>query len=151
MSEKRVVEVRGTSLLGLVNPGTKLTLLVGAYACNAPKRGDWVAHRYGGNPDPIAKVIAAVPGDQVHLAGCVEQDVVPRQCLFIGGRQSRTSDGTPHFVQPQEARLLGPYLEAAIPSDTYLLLSNRPSGTVDSRQFGLVAREDLLGMLRRQE
>ena len=152
VSEEQPVEIRGTSLLGLMPPGSSAKLLLNAYACNEPRRGDIVVHRFAGNRDPVVKILAAVPGDTFSIDDCPPDDVLPRRCLILRGKTSRTSEGTTYLLQPKEEALLGEYVRSnagVIPPSTYLLLSNRQSGTVDSRQFGLVSRADLLGPLQR--
>jgi signal peptidase I len=141
----RPVEVRGNSLGTLAPAGTRLVLLEGYYRCNAVRRGDVVALRYGGDKSPLSKVVHGVPGDRLAL------EVTARgERLSINGQVAKTSEGVPFEIDAAADRMLRGYVRGfggVIPKDAYLVLGDRSGRTVDSRRFGLVARADLLGLL----
>ena len=141
VSQRLPVEVRGTSLLPLFNPGDKLTLELGYYNCRPPKRDELVIHRL--KDRDIVKIIKAVPGDRVSIAPCERA-----RCIAVNDSLARTSDGDPYYVTPQEERLLSMYekdYNGMLPAKALLILSNRAAGTIDSRSFGLVSVNDLVG------
>lgn len=145
VSGREQVEVRGQSLGRLFPPGSALTLLHGYYRCNDVRRGDVVALRFGGDAQPLAKVVHAVPGDRLALVGTPQGER-----LVVNGEVARNSEGAPYGVDAAAQRMLGTYVrgfEGVVPKGAYLVLGDQAIRTMDSRVFGLVAREDLLGRL----
>ena len=135
----------GESLGSVARSGDALLLLEGYYGCNRVQRGDLVALRWAGRAAPLAKVAHGLPGDvlSLHLGpGGWE--------LRVNGAPARTSQGEPYFIDERSRRVLAQYAQregGRIPEGGYLLLGDRATLTTDARAFGLVAREDLLGLL----
>jgi signal peptidase I len=138
IEEERLV-ISGESLAPMVADGTVATLQRGYYACHDPERDDLVAYDYAGRDLPLAKVVKGIPGDRLR---------VEDSALYINGDISRNSGGTPFSLSDREMRMLGLYADSypVIPEDAYLLMGER-SGAIDGGEFGLVARQDLIGRI----
>ena len=141
-------EVRGVSMAPLVKPGEYVEVQPGYYAHNEVRRGDLVAYRYSGDYIPLLKQVRALPGDT--------WDLVPRpgglSGIAVNGRELTNSIGQPYAVSSKKARKLELYIHdyPRIPPDTYLILGEEPEGTVDSTEFGLVSKSDILGKVSRR-
>jgi signal peptidase I len=136
-------EVRGTSLSGLIEPGTTVRIVVGYYSDHLPDLGDVVAYHYAGNDVPVIKVVKGRPGDTFKL---VPDGSIWR--IHINGRAVATSDGTPYAMDRRQHRMLALYERdygGVVPAEAYLIMGNLPRGTTDSSRFGLVSRRDFWG------
>jgi signal peptidase I len=144
--DRETKTVRGQSLSGLVKDGSRVTLLHGYYACHEPLRGDLVLYDYAGNDYPLLKQIRAIPGDSFAL-----QTEGSGSKIMINGESLTTSTGDVFIFNEAAAKLLSLYVrdfQGVIPQESYLILGNLAHGSVDSSQFGLVAKKDLLGKVR---
>jgi signal peptidase I len=144
--DRETKTVRGQSLSGLVKDGSRVTFLHGYYACHEPARGDLVLYDYAGNDYPLLKQIRAIPGDSLSL-----QAEGNKTQIMINGEPLKTSSGEVFIFGEATAKLLALYVrdfQGVIPQESYLILGNLPHGSVDSSQFGLVAKKDLLGKVR---
>jgi type IV secretory pathway protease TraF len=68
--------------------------------------------------------------------------------LLINGELARNSEYIPYSLSEQGRRLMELYARdyrGTIPGNAYLILGNRPEGTLDSTRFGLVGASDILG------
>ena len=142
--------VRGNSLQGLIEPGSNLSIAMGFYECNPVERGDVIIYGYSGNSDPVVKIVKAVPGDSW---GLVQIDDTLSH-LNVNGQELLNSEGEAYEVNQKEAKLLSLYIRdyhGFIPANAYLILGNIVSGSLDSRHFGLVAKQDLQGKVLRVE
>src|SRR5579859_4034902 len=143
VSRIEVRTVRGDSLGSVAPQGTRLKLVFDYYGCHEVERGDVVAFRYAGNPwAPVVKVARGLPGDSFA--------VVPHDTwheLLIEGKAARTHDGRPYRLDDGAERVLSRLartLGGVIPPDAYLLLGERPDGSIDATRVGLVAKNQLL-------
>jgi type IV secretory pathway protease TraF len=103
----------------------------------------------GAGDELAAKIIAVVPGDSWRLAtssrGGIWNIVVNELVLT-------NSENVPYEVDIRAYTLLSLYEKdygRRMPSDTYMLLGNLPSGSADSRKFGLIDKKDILGKVTR--
>ncbi len=136
-------EVRGGSLSGIIASGASIEVLVGYYACHPVLRNDIVMYRYGGNPEPIIKIVRGVPGDALKLQ---KEGAVWR--IVVNGKVLATSGGAPYALGDAAHRILSLYVPeggVVIASSTYLIFGNLAEGSVDSTRFGLVDVSDILG------
>jgi len=135
--------VRGSSMEGLFAPGEEIKIAKGFYACNEIKRGDVVVYNFSGNENPIIKNVKAVPGD---LFALKEQE--GSWTIEINGNNLKNSADELYLLGEKEHQMLSLYekdYQGKIPPETYLILGNIPSGTMDSSRFGLVGKKDILG------
>jgi signal peptidase I len=136
-------EVRGTSLTGLIEPGSIVRIVVDYYRTHEPRIGDVVAYNYAGNDVPVIKVVKGKPGDSFHL----KQDGSVWR-IYINESVVTTSDGTPYAMDARQHRMLSLYERdygGVVPPEAYLIMGNLPRGTTDSSRFGLVSRQDFVG------
>src|SRR5262245_23497033 len=123
-TEQRIV--RGTSLAGLVEPGTTVDVLFGYYRSHPVVRGDLIAYRYAGDADPIIKVVKAVPGDRFELRrdGTVWSIVVNDTVVT-------NSAGKRYELDDARSQMLALYehdYHGVIPPGAYLILGNQVHG-----------------------
>ena len=135
--------VTGNSLCGIVEAGDRIRVAMRVDQCNPIVRGDIVLYRFYGNENPVIKVVRGVPGDTLSLE---ESDGGFH--IVVNGEILENSFREPFLNGEAERRLLGLYISdygSRIPGGAYLLLGNRPEGTMDSTRFGLVSGQDILG------
>ncbi len=140
--EKRMV--RGNSLAPIVKNGETITALFGYYECNEVKRNDMVLYSYAGNENPLMKIIRGVSGDSFRL----EETGRGTWHILINDEILKNSEGAPYLISGKKYEMLALYERSyggKIPQSAFLLLGNVPSGTIDSTQFGLIGKTDILG------
>ena len=135
---KKTVIVRGTSMLPLLDDGAVLTLAEHFYECgNLPQKGDLVAYDFAGNKFPLIKTVVATDQSTVTLEG---------DTLRVDGATLKNSAGKTYFFTDGEKQLLQMYFpEGKLPEDSMLILGDNTKNSEDSRKFGAVAIEDVLG------
>jgi len=139
--------VRGNSLTGLIENGETVKILFGYYDCNPIEREDIVAYNYKGNKNLIVKIVKGLPGDRFELKRTREG-----WNILINNETLKNSEGENYLIESNKYELLSLYGEDydnLIPNETYLILGNLVSGSVDSTKFGLVDRKDILGKVVR--
>ena len=151
--EKRLV--KGNSLTPILNPGDQVKILFNYYECSKiqagevdntfkVKRDDIIAYDFAGQPsEPIIKIIKAIPGDSFKL-----QRAGSNWNILINNKILKNSQGQPYNLPEAKYKMLHLYerdFNGLIPADTYLILGNLPSGSLDSTRFGLVHKNDILG------
>lgn len=144
ITKKELKTVRGGSLSGLVEDGATIKALYGYYDCHRGKRGDIVLYSYAGNDNPLIKVIKAAPGDQFSLE---EAEAGGGWNIVVNGEILETSAGEPYVIAGKKYDMLALYEKDygdGIPENTYILLGEQPSGSMDSTRFGLVHKDDIL-------
>lgn len=136
--EKRV---EGTSMVPLIEPGTVIQVLSGYYACHPVERDDVVLYHYAGDKSPLIKMVKGVSGDRWSL-----EEKGDYFLIFVDGQVLRNNAGEEYKI-PAANKILPLYAKdyPIIPQNAYLILGDNPEGSLDSSQFGLISREDLLG------
>ena len=135
--------VRGDSLSGLIEGGETVKIDFGFYNCNEIKREDIVIYNFLGNPDPIIKVVKGLPGDRFNF-----QQSGDYWQLLINEEIAKNSYGEIYHLNENSYNLLNLYVKdynGMIPDNTYLILGNLASGSLDSSRFGLVDKSAILG------
>ncbi len=122
-----------------------------AYVFGTPQRGDIIVFRTkgithrSGRPlggEFFTKRVVAFPGEQIRIA---------EGKIFINGDVQRKSDGIPpvHYVTGPEARpsqyLRTPEEEFLVPEDSYFVLADNSSHSMDSRFWGPVPAGNVFG------
>ena len=136
--------VRGGSLSPLIKNGQKVKFFANYYNCHEIQRGDVVLYSYAGDNVPLIKIIRGVPGDSFAL----KQASQGTYLILINGEILKNSEDKPYLISGKKYQMLALYerdYRGRIPADTYLLLGNIPSGTIDSTRFGLIGREGIMG------
>lgn len=137
-------EVRGSSLAPLINQGETIKLLKGYYNCHPVEREDIIAYKYAGNDAPIIKLVKAVPGDKWHLKKNEQQNSYQ---IIVNGKPLKNSEGKYYGIPESKIRMLKLYVQdyPVLPENTYLILGNQISGSLDATRFGLIDKSDILG------
>jgi len=142
--EERALTVVGTSLMPRIANGATVDAIVGVDCAFTPARGNVVLFVSGAQSVPLAKVVAAEPGDR--------WSVTDNGGVLVNEAEIRNSSDVAYRLDVPRASMLRLY-EAAyngvIPPDSYLLLGERREGSLDSSQFGLVHRADVIGKIER--
>jgi signal peptidase I len=104
-----------------------------AYLFSAPQRGDIIVFQYPLNPrENYIKRIIAVPGDVISIVG---QTITVNGITLHEPYINRTNMDNPY--PSIEKRLVGP--------DEYFVLGDNRGNSSDSRQWGFVPRNNILG------
>lgn len=134
--------VSGTSLSGIIENGQEIYLLKNYYRCHDVQRNDLIIYNYAGNPVPLIKIVRAVPGDkwQLHYTDLGYE-------ITVNGKILTNSNGQNYQIPASKISMLQLYVSSypVIPPNSYLILGNIPSGTLDSSRFGLVGLQDIIG------
>jgi len=136
--------VRGSSMAPLFLPGETIHVVRGWYVCHVPEHGDVILARYAGDDAPILKRVRGIPGDTfaVHLLESGEGE------LWVNRERLANSRGASYHVSSARAALWQSYekqFHGIIPSDSFLLLGEVETGSLDSSRFGFALRKDILG------
>jgi signal peptidase I len=130
-----------------------------------PHRGDIVTFSSPADGRRLIKRIVALPGDTVQMLG--RRLIIngePAQYRFDGWVSENDPAGRPslaltlqeafesgrHEIEwAQDRRIAADFGPMTIPPDHYLMLGDNRDNSADSRYFGLVAREQLIGRAER--
>jgi len=121
--------VRGSSMAPGIHDGDRIVIDHLSYVLGGVKRGDIVVLEYPLDPsvDYIKRVIG-VPGDEVHIDG---------SAVWVNG--ARIDEP---YVSAPDPRT---HLALVVQPGTYFVLGDNRQHSSDSREFGLVPRENLVG------
>lgn len=140
--------VRGNSLEPIIKAGKSVEVLTGYYNCNPVLREDIVVYNYSGNKNPIIKVVKGIPGDTISLSKNGDN----YWNILINGEILRNSENIPYQLTEKEYKIISLYIKdynGVIPENTYLIMGNKPKGSLDSRRIGLVDKKDIVGKVIR--
>lgn len=146
---KETVTVKGPWLEPLAKEGDELTVDLGYYACHPVKKGEWAYYRYSKQREPVIKQIEAIEGDRFGLEAR-EGDQVGWHLLINGDRLKR--DDTDYYFGRKAEPAIALYVKSRggiLQADEVILMSLKPPGREDSGMFGLMAKEDLIGRVRK--
>lgn len=128
------VEVSGSSMAPTLLSGDRVFLNRLTYLHREPQRGDLVVLRDPETADLVVKRIVALPGEMVQVA--VEQ-------TFVNGKRL----AEPYIRLPRKVAMAGRSAPLIVPKDNYFVLGDNRLNSVDSRSFGPVPRERILGVI----
>ncbi len=134
--------VHGGSMSGIVENGQQIIIFEGYYKCHAVQRNDLVIYNYAGNPEPLIKIVKAIPGDKWFLK-LSDQGYE----IVVNNKILTTSLGELYQIPTTKISMLKLYATSypTIPQNTYLILGNLSFGTLDSSRFGLIGLQDIIG------
>jgi signal peptidase I len=142
VTKVQFLEVRGNSLAPLINAGQTIKLVYGYYNCHPVEREDIIAYNYVGNAAPIIKIVKAVPGDKWYLRKSNGDYLI-----VVNDKPLVNSEGKFYQIPESKKKMLQLYVEdyPVLPENTYLILGNQVSGSLDATRFGLIDKSDILG------
>ncbi len=142
-------EVRGASMQGLLESGETIVILHQYYDCRPVRRDDWIVFRHSGAIGQhrlIVKQAIGLPGDKL---GMTRISDTPLSTLQINGKPVESLSGKPYYVNRVGASYLGLALrqtrDGIIPRGRYWVLGTAHADGWDSRRFGFIPHQDLLG------
>ncbi|MFZ1735883.1 MAG: signal peptidase I [Candidatus Moraniibacteriota bacterium] len=136
--------VRGVSMEPLFLPGDTIKVSFGWYACHIPERDDSVLASFLGNESPILKRIRGIPDDAFGVSILPDGEGI----FLVNNETLKNSLGVPYHLPPVRAELWKSYQEqfhGIVPPNSFLIFGEVATGSLDSSQFGFVARKNLLG------
>lgn len=139
--EKRIV--RGSSMEPVLKDGQEIKILWGYYQCYPVLREDIVIYNFKGNSNPIIKRVKGIEGDNFSL-----KKVDDGWIIILNGQPLKNSLGQTYLLSEKAFRMLSLYerdYQGKIPDKAYLILGENINGGLDSRFFGLVGKDDILG------
>lgn len=144
IDEAEFVEVRGSSLAPLINPGETIKLVYGYYDSQPVEREDIIAYKYAGNDVPIIKIVKAVPEDRWELRKSNDSYLI-----VVNEQPLINSEGKYYQIPESNIKMLNLYVEdyPVLPDNTYLILGNKASGSLDATRFGLIDKSDIVGKI----
>ncbi len=112
----------------------------------APQRGDVVVFDSPADGNVLVKRLVGLPGDRIAFDGVnllLNGQLVPQGFTQEDARIEYLP-GAPHPLHPESYQ--GPPMrEVEVPPRRYLMLGDHRGNSADSRSFGFVPRENLLG------
>lgn len=141
--EYEKMQVYGTSMTGVLEPGVIVLVKKGHYTCNKPERNDLVIYKLPS--EKLVKIIKAIPGDRVEL---VKEEDSSNYNLVVNDWVLRNSEADPYKINQRSFNILNGYIQeygGVVPNNAYIILGNKATGSKDSTQFGLVSINDFLG------
>jgi signal peptidase I len=128
------VEVQGSSMLPTLHSGDRVLLNRLASLRRTPQRGDLVVLRDPEIGELVVKRVIALPAEIVHM---VANDPV------VNGHQLTE----PYLPKSGRAVIAAPGRRTVVPKDHFYVLGDNRSNSVDSRVFGPVPRENIVGVI----
>lgn len=142
-TEERII--RGDSISGIAENGQTVRILFDYYKCHEVQKGDIVILNFAGRPEPLIKIVKAVPGDSFKLAVASSSGVWN---IFINGEMAKNSLGQAYAFNQKGYQMLSLYANdyyGVIPANAYLVLGNAANGSLDSSRFGLISKSEIVG------
>ncbi|MGE4443681.1 MAG: signal peptidase I [Candidatus Altimarinota bacterium] len=131
--------IEGNSMYPLIHDGEKRNLFIDYYTKQQtlPKKGDIVAYNYAGKQKALIKVIQATDSDIVSFSG---------NFLIINDTILKNSLGEEYIFSDKEIQILSLYIkDSHIPKNSYFIFGYNTKNSLDSRNFGAISGEDILG------
>ncbi|RKZ32841.1 signal peptidase I [bacterium] len=142
--EERII--RGRSMMPLLQPGQTIQALFGYYEHYPIQRDDVVLVRYAGNKNPLIKIVKGIPGDSLALAYSKSG-----WNIIVNGEPLLNSEGKKYNISGKGYKMLSLYVRdynGVIPKNTYLILGNDPTGSLDATRFGLISKSNIIAKVK---
>lgn len=137
-------QVIGPSMNPTLKEGDILVLNKIMYKFRKIKRNDIVALRYAEDEKLVVKRIIGLPGEKIEYKDLKENNDV-KSILYIDGKGYDEEYLNNVYTKSFSIEDLG---YEVIPDDMYLVLGDNRSNSLDSRNFGLVKKEDIIGRVK---
>jgi len=124
-------QIPSTSMVPTLAPGEHVLADKLAYRLHGPRRGDLVVFRRPQTNEVLLKRVVAVAGQRVGIADGV---------LVVDGR--RPAEPYVHDKRLLDSQYFGP---VTVPRGSIFVLGDRRSDSIDSRRFGAVPVDDVIG------
>lgn len=125
----RALPVSGQSMEPNIDSDEYVLINISAYRFHPPQRGDIIAfHHDGMTPEVYIKRIVGIPGDRIK---------VERGAVFVNG--SPLQEPYVHFPDHRS------FAQATVPSDSLYVLGDNRVVSDDSRFWGFVPDDQILG------
>ncbi len=131
--------ISGNSMSPLLQNNDKVFLLHDYYKiCNEkPKKGDLIAYDFVGEKIPIIKKLVATSEDFLQIKN---------GALWINGTEYKNSGNQKYHFTKGEIRMLEIYMKGnRLQKDTYFILGDNTGNSRDSRKFGAIHPDKILG------
>lgn len=118
--------------------------------CIKLEAGDVVLYRYSKSGEPVARKVAAVPGDRFELVRNPEKN---NWKILVNG-SIYESDGKPYTFGSVAVHPISLYEKAhkgQLDNQSLIIFSNRTPGNRDSGEFGVVNMNDIIGIVSRHQ
>ncbi|HJN17763.1 MAG TPA: signal peptidase I, partial [Armatimonadota bacterium] len=125
----RVALVTTGSMMATVNPGDRMLIHLGAYKNERPRHGDVIAFWDDDHNDYEVKRVIATEGDEI---------VVGWGMVFLNGELL----DEPYI---RRAMLFEPRMDAKLGDDELFVMGDNRNGSEDSRDFGAIYEDKVLG------
>lgn len=129
-------KVFGSSSYPTLKTGEMLFVEKVSYRLSLPQRGDFVVLKSPLNPDvEFIKRIVGLPTDSIRLDNChvhINSEILDESYL-----QSGTCTGPESFLKNNQ--------DFIIPTDSYFVMGDNRSGSSDSRDFGPILLDKIIG------
>lgn len=135
--------IQGDCMEPTFKNGQKVKLNINYYKTNPVKRGDIIAFKLKTIEKPYVKRVIALPGDVLNFKNGK---------VFINGQELRESylKNRDYLISEEEIRILLPSLKAndyRVPPKSYFVLSDNRIRKEDSRKFGFLPQEYIIGKI----
>lgn len=128
------VEVKGSSMYPTLLSGDRMLLNRFAYLHRMPERGELVVLRDPETHELIVKRIVGLPLETIRIDA---------SSVFVNGRKL----AEPYIGRASKTAVNEPSVETGVPKDYYYVLGDNRGNSSDSRVFGPVSRESILGLI----
>ncbi|HOQ15651.1 MAG TPA: signal peptidase I [Candidatus Paceibacterota bacterium] len=139
--------VKGNSMEPFFKEGETIKILGDYYHCHPVLREEVIAYDYKGSKNPIIKRVKGIAGDTFHL-----KQENNGWIILINNQPVKNLLGEVYLLDEKDYQMLSLYerdYKGKIPEDAYLVLGDNINNSLDSRNFGLIAKQDIIGKVEK--
>ena len=139
-------KMNDNSMEGVLNAGKTYPTFSNWQNCVHLQRGDVVLYKYSSGGSPVARKIAAIPGDTIELVRNPEKN---NWQIKVNGSLYE-SDGAPYYFGSSADHPISLYEKAhkgLLDSKSFLIFANKPPGGRDSGEFGVISINDIVSIV----
>lgn len=133
------VQIKGQAMTPNFIDGQYYFVSKNAYAKTSPKRGDVIVYKYPANSDlEYIKRIIGIPGDTILLHNGK---------IYLNGTVFNENSYLPAGINTYSGAFLKEDKLITVPSNDYFVLGDNRLHSSDSRDFGLLSKQDIIGKI----